>query len=137
MSMPAVCLRSSVVLRREIIVHGKDQRRDAGERHRHELLRRIEGQLALVESDVGGIAGNDRQHRIAVGRSLRDEVRAEDAVRPRAVVDDDRLAEGARHLLRDHARDDVGEAAAGVGHHPADGLVGIALTHGRERGRQR
>jgi hypothetical protein len=115
------------VLGREIHIGGEDQRRNSGERHRDEVLRRIERELALVQGHVRGIAGDHGQHRVAVGCGLRHEVGAEDAVGSGPIVDHDRLAERARHLLRDHAGDDIGDAAAGVGHHPADRLVRITL----------
>src|SRR5262249_17493801 len=85
---------------------------------------------------VGGIAGDDGEHRVAVGRRLGGEVRAENAVRAGSVVDHDRLAERPRHLLRDHPRDDIGDPASRVGNDPAQRLRRVALRLSR-RGEDR
>ena len=166
MSMPAVCLKSSVVrcaaapmrpklsfgiglrvrdellhvLRRQVVVRGEDERRDAGERDRHQVLARIEGQLALVERDVGRVAGDHRRHGVAIGRRLCGQIGAEDAVRARAVIHHDRLAKRSGHFLRDHSRHHIGDATARVRHDPADRLVRIGLretVRGRRSGGRR
>ena len=48
------------------------------------------------------------QKRVAVGRGPRDCLRADEVCRPRPVVDDELLPQGARELLGDDPAEDVG-----------------------------
>jgi hypothetical protein len=115
------------VLRGKVVVHREDQRRDAGERDRREALHRVVRELALVERRVGRMARDHGEQAVAVGRRLRHQVGAENAVGAGTVVDHDRLAEAGGHLLRHDARHAVGDAAARIRHDPADRLRRIRL----------
>src|SRR4029077_13046407 len=71
----------------------------------------------------GGIVRH--QKRIAVGRGFGDDLRAEDAVRPGLVLDDELLAPALRELLPDKARDGVGKPARRITDDHAHRLVRI------------
>ena len=88
--------------------HQRDRREIA-----HEVVRRF-GEQAHVDRLC-----RDRRHqeRIAVGRRLGDEFRADIAARAEAVVDDDLLAPGFAHFLADDAPDDIECAACRKRHH--------------------
>ena len=80
-------------------------------RHRHEILQRIVGQI-LVEPGidrhrrVGGEA-----ERVAVRIGLLERRQAHGAVGAAAVLDEDRLAQQLRQMIRHHPRDEIGAAA--------------------------
>jgi hypothetical protein len=80
------------------------------------------------------------QERVAVGRGLGDDLRAEVAARAGAVLDDDLLAEPHRELRREDAADDVGGAAGRERDDHRDDLVGPGRGNGgaieRQRGRR-
>jgi hypothetical protein len=99
-------------------------------------LRRVERQLR-IERRVDRVRRQREQHRVAVGRRLRDDVGAERAGRAAAVVDHDRLAERMLEAFLHDARDHVGAAAGRVRHDELDRLVGEgALRVDRRRDRR-
>jgi hypothetical protein len=80
------------------------------------------------------MAGRHEHQRIAVRRRLGDGGRADRAAGAAAIVDHDRLAQALVQLLAEHAGDDVGAAAGGVGHDEPDRPVGVGVR--RAGGRQ-
>ena len=74
--------------------------------------------------------------RVAVGRGLGDQLRADVAAGAGPVVDDDRLAPCVGELLRDGAGEDVGGAARRERHDEADRLRRIGLRPGARRERR-
>ena len=118
-------------------MHDEDVRRIRDHRHRREILHRIERQRRIdaradrERTDVG------EQQRVAIGRGLGDDLRADVAVGAGLVLDDDRLAPRFRELLADRAREDVRRAARRVRHDDADRLCGIGLRVRRRCKRRR
>ena len=92
---------------------------------------------------VDGV-GRHRAHdqRVAVGRRLGHQVGADVAARAGTVLDDDRLAQRAAHLLGQHAGHGVERAAGRVRHHEAQrrweiGVLGLGGRAEGQRGGQR
>ena len=118
--------------------HGQEA---SGERHRREILGRIEGQL-LVEAGIGRICRDvAKQHGIAVGRRLGDEIGAEIGRRAGLVLDHDRLAGKFGHLLPDEPREEISPAARGIRNDQMNrpgwiGLCGGILDHGHRAERE-
>ena len=73
---------------------------------------------------------------MAIGIGLGHRRRADHAAGAWPALDDDRVAELERKLLRHGARDDVDGAASGVRHDGADRSRGPALGAGTVRGHQ-
>jgi hypothetical protein len=74
---------------------------------------------------------------VAVGRGLRRGLERDIAVRARAVLDDEALAERLGELRRDDPRDDVRRAAGRVGHEHPHRAAGVGfLRRSREHGRE-
>src|SRR5207245_6676612 len=94
-------------------------------RHRDEVLLRVVRQ-ALVHRRIDDEARGIDEQRVAVGRRLRHDLRADDAVRAGLVFDYERLAELLLELRADHARHRVRPAGRGGDDH-AHRLVRIAL----------
>ena len=61
------------------------------------------------------MARRDHQHRVAVGRGLRHQLRADDGIAAAAIVDDDRLPEEFRQARLEKTRDGIVRAARWVG----------------------
>jgi hypothetical protein len=78
----------------------------------------------------------DQHDRVSVGRRTRRELHADHAVRPRAVVHDELLAERVSEALGHVARLDVGVAAGRIGYDQADGAGGVGVR-GVDAGRKR
>jgi hypothetical protein len=74
------------------------------------------------------------QQRVAVGCGLLDVLRADETGGPRLVLDDDRLAEELRHLVRDDAADEVRRPAGGNAITMRIGLLGRPRLRGNVRG---
>jgi hypothetical protein len=79
-----------------------------------------------------GLIGAEHEH-MSVGLRPRHRVRPDDARSARTVVDDDRLVEFGRGLLRDQARGRIDRPARRVGHDDGDGAAGEGLAAGRRR----
>src|SRR5207245_1318641 len=94
-------------------------------RHRDEVLLRVVRQ-ALVHRRVDDEARGIDEQRVAVGRRLRHDLRADDAVRAGLVLDDEGLAELLLELRADHARYGV-RTTGRRGDHHAHRLARIAL----------
>ncbi len=73
------------------------------------------------------------EQRIAVGRRLGGGFEREVAVRARAVLDQEGLAERLGEFLRDDARDDVGSAAGTVGHQDLHRPAWVGVLRHRRR----
>ena len=74
--------------------------------------------------------------RVAVGRRLGNDIRADDAVGARAVINNDVLAQLPVELRRQPARDHIGAAAHGKGHDDAYRAIGkslLRLCHARNQ----
>ncbi len=98
------------VLRRHGRVHHQhqvavDQRRDRNQ-IAHQLIR-----FLVVQRFVDGLRAGDHQQRVAVGRSLGDQVGADGGSGARAVVHDEGLVQGLAQFLGDGAGVDVGRPA--------------------------
>jgi hypothetical protein len=78
---------------------------------RREIAQRVERHAAVEMWIDRDLAVRKQPYRVAVGRRLGDQLGGDVAVRARPVLDDHRLAERLRQLLRQHARRDVGRAA--------------------------
>ena len=103
------------------------QQREVGE-----VLQRVVGQLG-VDARVGDVRRGIGEQRVAVGRRVDHDLRADRAAGAGAVLGHHRLAPHLLQLGRDHAADDVGRAARRERDDQADGLVGKAL---RENGNE-
>ncbi len=92
------------------------------EDHRDEVLDVVVRHLR-IQARIDRVRA-DRAHfeRVAVGRRLGDEFRADVAARARPIVDDDALAPGFGEVLRDLAGENVGGAARRKRHDEADRL---------------
>ena len=90
----------------------RDQRQQRDQADRREVAQRV---VACLRQEDGTDAVRERadHQRVAVRRLAGDGFGRDQRVRARPVLDDDRLAERRRHVLRDDARDDVGGAAGG------------------------
>ncbi len=117
-------------------VNDKHIGRGGGKRHGREIAHRIEGharEKARVDRERSRGA---HQHRVAVGRRLRDDIGADVAAGARPVVDHHLLREAVAQFLRDRAGDDVGAAARRKRDDEADGLRGIGVRRGPRLRRQ-
>ncbi len=112
-----------------------DQQVGAGpdEAHRRQILERVVFHFPVEHGVDRERAGNRNADRVAVGSGPGDERGAEVAARAGTVLDDHRLAERRRELLREHARDQVGRAAGGKGHDQVDRARRPVLRIGRRR----
>ena len=120
------------VIGRQRQIRDQDLRNQRGEADRHEIPFDVEGKL-FVELRIDRVRGQREKDRIAVGRGLRRDIRADIAAGSAAVLDDDRLSEHRRERIDDDARDDIGAAGRRIGNDEADRLVGIILRVLRER----
>ena len=102
--------------------HGRMHDDDVGlfaqHRHRREILQRVVRQLR-IEDGIDGDAHAGDKERVAVRPRLGDDVGADRAAGPAAVVHHDRLPEGVRQPRRDRARHQVHRAAGRERHHYA------------------
>ena len=99
------------------------QRAPGGEADRREVGHRVVGQV-LEQAGVHDQRVDRRHQGQPVGLGARDLLAADIARGAGDVVDDDRLAEPGRQLLRHEAGDDVGTGARREGHDDAHRLVG-------------
>ena len=100
----------------------------SGKRHDlDEILRRIEGQVGIDRRVVGVRRGMHHQ-RIAVGRRLRDNGRADGPASTGSIVDNDRLTPQLGKLLAKSTRQDVGGAAGGEWHDDVHWFARIRLA---------
>ena len=100
---------------------------------------RVERQIGIEVLIVDQRRRRRGQQRVAVGRCLVDDLRADIAGRARVVLDDDRLAPFAREPIRHDARHGIGGPAGRERHDDLHGVIGIGLRlrlH-RRRGNQR
>ena len=105
------------------------------ERHRRQVLHRVERDLALVQRRVRREVVRLHDQRVAVRRRAHHLLRRDERVAAGLVVDDDLLSHVLRHLLRHDAREEVGAAAGRERHEQLDGLVGIGALRGRVKHR--
>ena len=139
-----------VGLRREVLDGGgEDERHLAEARHHQHVLIVVDLEFFLVDDRREHIGARiaDLQ-RVAVGPRPRHLLDGENAERSGLVLDDDRLAEDAAHLIADDADDDVGRTARAERHHDLDRLRGKLVlrvsghsgdcdeTHGYEKDEQ-
>jgi hypothetical protein len=92
-------------------IDGEHVRHTGDQHHRLEVFHVIERHLRIQARVDRVRADGAHQQRIAVGRTFRDQLGTDVATGARSVVDDERLPERFRQLLRDRARQDVGRAA--------------------------
>src|SRR5213079_1507345 len=110
------------VLRRYLWIHHQHRRRRGDQGDRREVLQRVVAEL-LVQVRIHHVAADaGEEKRVAVGRRLRRELRADRAAGAGPVVDDDRLAKLRADLLRDRARHGVVAAAGREGDDQVDRL---------------
>jgi hypothetical protein len=103
--------------------------------HRHQVLQRIEGHLAVKMRIDGDERVLPEQKRVAIGRRFGDQITRDVAVRAGAILDDHGLSEALGQPRTDHARRHVGRTARRNGHDDADGLRRIRLR-ARRGGKQ-
>ena len=114
------------------------QRKCRDQGHRLKIAERIVGHVLEQAGVDGHLARRAEQHRVAVRRTFSDARRPDHAGSPRLVLDDNRLAQELRELLRHGASGDVRAAARRVGNDQLDWLCGIrALLRRRRRRRAR
>ena len=95
-----------------------------------------------IVAQVGEQAGRREQRDVidqdggAVGRRSGNTIIGQRAAAADHVLDDDGLAERARHPLADQARDRIGAAAGRIGHHQRYGLGGRLRVSLRRQARQ-
>ena len=124
------------ILRREAL--------PADDRHRHvvdeadvlEILERIEAQAA-VQRRRRRHADMVDQDRVAVRLRVLHLLGRQNSARARAVLDEDRLAQGLAHRLRHHAGDGIGRSARGIGNQHDDRPCRIILRRCARRCRER
>ena len=97
---------------------------------RHQRDRRKAGDRVIAEVLVERGADGERaraceQQRVAIGLGRRDELRREGAAGARPVLDDDRLAEPGRQMLRDEACHHVDRPARRERHDQLNEALGI------------
>ena len=132
LTLPGPCFlqystNSLAVLDRQALVHGEHVGDLAEQRDRREGGRRVVRHL-LVEELVGdGGADRAEQQRVAVGRRLGDQLRADIAAGAALVLDHDIGAPGVLQMLGGDAAQQVGRAGGRERHDHADRLAGIGL----------
>ena len=123
-------------LRREFRIDHHHHRNGAEQRHRREVLDRIEGQLGVERRRDRDRAWRQQQ-RVAVGRGLRHRIGAEIAAGAGLVLHHHRLAEALAEFSADKARERVGGAAGGERNHEGDRARGHqGCAERRHRGKQ-
>jgi hypothetical protein len=103
---------------RTVLAGGIDRHQDRGggdHGDRREISLGIVGQLR-VNARIDHVTGRHQQQRVAVGRRLRDDCRADCAASAAAIVDHDWLAHAFVELLPEHAPYYVGAAARRIRH---------------------
>ena len=121
----------------EVRIDHQDARVARGQRDMDEVGHRVEVGAAIERGRDRQARDHRHQERVAVGRRLGDERRADHRALAGLVVDDDVLAEPLAEIFGHHAGDDVGRAAGRVGHDELDGLARPGLRLCRQGGRQR
>src|SRR5829696_7930928 len=101
-------------------------RRERDKPDGREILQRIECEL-LVERAVRRKQRRCKKDRVAVRRCLCNELRADRARRPGAVLDDERLAKALVESLREEPRLDIGTPSGRGRNDDADGLDWVVL----------
>ncbi len=101
------------------------------QRDRNEVLVGVVGQLAVEKWIHHQRAVDRHQERVAVRVGLGDDLRADDRVGARPVVDDDRLAEFVGELLADEAGEEIRRPARRERDDQADRARRIGLGSGR------
>jgi hypothetical protein len=105
---------------------------------RHEVLQRIERELAVQVREERGDDDRREQQRRCVGLCTRDGLSRQQAARTGLVLDDHGLAEFVLQTLGDRARDKVERAAGGEADDEAKRALGrIGEPPGARQGRQR
>ena len=117
---------------RKLRVDDHDVRRRTGEPDRREILDRIVRQLG-IKPRIDAVRRNvGEQQRVAVGRRLGGQFRAEQPAGARTVVDDDLLVDLGADVLRQQPPHCVGRAADRLrDDDPDDLLLGILLSRNR------
>ena len=81
----------------------------------------------MIERRIDGVNVRRHQERVTVGWRIDRSLGADNAARPRPVVDDELLAQPLRQILAHDARHNVGRAPGGKRHDPAHWLRRIGL----------
>jgi hypothetical protein len=117
----------------------EDERSRGRLRHRNEVLLGVEGHLRVQVRIDGHFRRRSQEERVAVGRGLGHEVRADVAAGAGLVVDDDLLLPQRREALAERAGHHVGGAAGREWHDDPDGLLrkGGVGRHCEEAGDER
>ena len=96
-------------LDRRILRHQVDER--IGADHGDEAEGVVAIEREFPDRGAAGIAGGEQRHGVAVGRRMRDDAGRDAAAAAGVVLDRDRLAERAGHLVGEQPADDVRAAA--------------------------
>ncbi len=115
--------------RRHGRVHHDHARLAPDQRNRREIVDRLERQLR-VERRADRVRLRGEKQRVPVRRGFRNDVGADRRARARPVLDDDRLPEPLRQLLRDHAHRPVDCPARRERHDHAHGARRVVLRGG-------
>jgi hypothetical protein len=100
-------------------MHGKHEGLARDEGNRHEIRRRVIGELRIDQLHERVVVGGDID-RLPIRGRLLEGAGAQRAAGARDVLDDDRTAQQRRHRIRHDAGHDVGCAGGRDGHDHAD-----------------
>ena len=113
------------VVHRQVLAHDEHMLEGAGAGQRREILHRVVARLLQHEHVVAVRLVVAERDRLSVGPGLGDGTRADGAGAARDVLDHHLLAERARNVGGDDARDHVGGTAGRVGHDHLDRSRGL------------
>jgi hypothetical protein len=101
------------IFRRQVLLHGEDDRHLGDQRNRGEVRGRIVLRPLVHGLVLGMRADRAEDHGVAVGLGLRDARGTRHAAGAADILDDHLLAENFAHPLRHHAAKNVGRSAGG------------------------
>ena len=122
------------VFDRMIRRHHQHQRERRDHVERDETLGRMIGKIGIDRGGDRHLPGGGDQHRVAVGRLMRDVFGGNPPAGARLVLDDGRGAGVLLELVHHQAREDVVAAAGGKADDKADDAVGIGALRARLAG---
>ena len=122
------------VLGRQVLAHHHHLRSFGDDRHRHQILRGIEGHGAIEELIDGHHAVGDHRQRVAIGRGLRHLIRADIAAGTGTIVDGRGLAGALADIFGDDTAEIVGRPTGRIRNDDADlfrgpGFVRLRHSH--------
>ena len=113
-------------MHRQALVDQQHARALGHEDHRLQVFRGVVAQV-VVELHGAVVRDGGEHQRVAICRALGHAFGAGVAAGARLVLDHHRLTQARRQAFAHHAREHVGRAAGGVGHHQLHGARGIRI----------